>query len=813
MASEKSNETQSKKKSFAILRDERVKFILGLGLVLFSLYMLFSMISFLFTWKADQSFEFLNVISGFEVNAHNWAGKAGAKLANTLVNKGFGISAYIIPFLLFLIGLRLINIQLLSFSRTMKLGISFLILVSLVLGYIFGSSGGFLGSGLGGSHGYYITRLLNSILGTAGTGLLLLIIVFTFLSFAFASFYPWVKLKMDELLKKKEQNNIPNIVQDSPLNGEQGEDEIVFVSEKKTDDQDLYSQSQSFEVIHPNEHEEIAQPEDIESTDEIEDEEIEDTTDDENIEQEEDEDELVIDDKNDEDGFEIIRKNLDENGNYDPKLDLSNYKYPHLELLKKHESANAQVTDAELISNKDRIIETLKNYKIDIVKIQATIGPTVTLYEIIPAPGIRISKIKSLEDDIALSLSALGIRIIAPMPGKGTIGIEVPNQNRQIVSMKTILNAKKFIETKAELPVAIGKTISNETYIFDLAKMPHLLVAGATNQGKSVGLNAIIASLLYKRHPSELKFVFVDPKRVELSFYGVLEKHFLAKLPTDDPSIITECEKVIYTLKSLTVEMEDRYRLLEKAKVRNIKEYNEKFKSRKLNPNKGHKFLPYIVLVIDEFADLIVQAGKEIETPLARLAQKARAIGIHLIIATQRPTTNVVTGLIKANFPARIAFKVQSMIDSRTILDTGGANQLIGAGDMLISHGSDLLRVQCAYIDTEELETLVDFIAKQQSYTTPYYLPEYIDENADADVKDLDPGKRDSLFVEAAKTIVGSQQGSTSLLQRKFSIGYNRAGRIMDQLYAAGIVGPQDGSKARQVLITDELSLDKILNR
>ena len=508
---------------------------------------------------------------------------------------------------------------------------------------------------------------------------------------------------------------------------------------------------------------------------------------------------------------EQLTKNLMPDTEYDPTLDLSNYQYPPLELLEEHSSGSQKVTAEELEENKNTIIETLRHYKIEITKIKATIGPTVTLYEIVPAPGIKISKIKNLEDDIALSLSALGIRIIAPIPGAGTIGIEVPNQNPEVVSMRGIIASKKFQESKYALPVALGRTISNEPYTFDLAKMPHLLVAGATGQGKSVGLNAIITSLLYKKHPSQLKFVMVDPKKVELSIYSVIEKHFLAKLPDAEEAIITDNDKVVATLNSLCIEMDSRYDLLKQAHVRNIKEYNEKFVKRQLNPNNGHRYLPYIVVVVDEFADLIMTAGKEVEQPIARIAQLARAVGIHMIIATQRPSTNIITGVIKANFPARIAFKVASMIDSRTILDSPGANQLIGRGDMLISKDSEMVRVQCAFVDTPEVDAITKFIADQQGYPEAYALPEYVSDTENGVSGDMDLGVKDPLFEEAARLVVNTQQGSTSSIQRRFSIGYNRAGRIIDQLEAAGIVGPFEGSKARQVLIPDEYSLEHIL--
>jgi S-DNA-T family DNA segregation ATPase FtsK/SpoIIIE len=496
-------------------------------------------------------------------------------------------------------------------------------------------------------------------------------------------------------------------------------------------------------------------------------------------------------------------------GLFDPTLELSNYKFPTIDLLKEYASVGITINQEELEENKNRIVETLKNYKIEIAQIKATVGPSVTLYEIVPEAGIRISKIKSLEDDIALSLSALGIRIIAPIPGKGTIGIEVPNQKPEIVSMRSIIASEKFQKTDFELPIALGKTISNEIFIADLAKMPHLLMAGATGQGKSVGLNAILVSLLFKKHPSQIKFVLVDPKKVELTLFNIIEKHFLAKLPDSSEAIITDTKKVIYTLNSLCIEMDNRYELLKDAQVRNLKEYNAKFISRRLNPKEGHRYLPYIVLVVDEFADLIMTAGKEVEMPIARLAQLARAIGIHLVIATQRPSVNIITGTIKANFPARIAFRVSSKIDSRTILDTQGADQLIGRGDLLYSNGNDLVRVQCAFVDTPEVEKIVDYIGSQKAYASAYLLPEYVGEEGSSVNLEFDISERDSMFREAAEIIVTAQQGSASLLQRKLKLGYNRAGRLIDQLEAAGIVGPFEGSKARSVNIPDIASLDQ----
>jgi len=520
---------------------------------------------------------------------------------------------------------------------------------------------------------------------------------------------------------------------------------------------------------------------------------------------------FVIEQSTDEDIIEenLAAKLVADFGEFDPTLELSNYKFPTIDLLKEYTSVGITINQEELEENKNRIVETLKNYKIDIAQIKATVGPSVTLYEIVPEAGIRISKIKSLEDDIALSLAALGIRIIAPIPGKGTIGIEVPNKNPTMVPMKTVISSAKFQEAEMELPIALGKTISNETFVVDLAKMPHLLMAGATGQGKSVGLNAVLTSLLYKKHPAEVKFVLVDPKKVELTLFNKIERHYLAKLPDDSDAIITDNTKVILTLNSLCIEMDNRYSLLKDAMVRNIKEYNDKFKARKLNPENGHRFLPYIILVVDEFADLIMTAGKEVETPIARLAQLARAIGIHLIIATQRPSVNVITGIIKANFPARIAFRVTSKIDSRTILDTQGADQLIGRGDLLYSNGNDLVRVQCAFVDTPEVEKIVDYIGSQKAYASAYLLPEYVGEEGSSVNLEFDISERDSLFREAAEIIVTAQQGSASLLQRKLKLGYNRAGRLIDQLEAAGVVGPFEGSKARSVNIPDLASLDQ----
>jgi DNA segregation ATPase FtsK/SpoIIIE, S-DNA-T family len=797
MAKEKKKSSTKEKDKKHWYTDDKFKVIVGVILIFTSLYLTWAFVSYLFNWQTDQSVNYhptpsIKDIENSSVSEMNPKNLLGTRIAKLFLNDWFGISSLAFPLVLFVAGLRLMNVRLMPLRRTTLITIFGIIIASLCLSYLTGKTGGYLGSGLGGAHGFFVTQWLYTIMGKFGTGLLLAFIVFVYLTFTFNSFIAWFLKLIGKIFSvnksdKTEESEKANSRSDQP-NDENNQigNNIKEDLTKEVNDNNIELIFEKPENIDTNEKIEVGVVQNDETPADIE----------ENINEEEIDAETL----------------LRELGPYDPKLDLSNYKYPHIEFLEDHKSGDPEVTNEELISNKNKIVETLANYKIQIDRIKATIGPTVTLYEIVPAPGIRISKIKSLEDDIALSLSALGIRIIAPIPGRGTIGIEVPNRNPEVVSMKSAIAAKKFQESSFDLAVVLGKTIQNETFVFDLTKMPHLLVAGATGQGKSVGLNAIITSLLYKKHPSELKFVLIDPKKVELTLYSKLEKHFLAKLPDMEDPIITDTQKVINTLNSLTVEMDNRYDLLKKAHVRNIKEYNTKFIQRRLNPENGHRYLPYIVLVIDEFADLIMTAGREIETPLARLAQLARAIGIHLIIATQRPTTNIITGVIKANFPARIAFRVTSMIDSRTILDGNGANQLIGRGDMLISTGSDLLRIQCAFIDTSEIDKITDFISSQQGYPTAFLLPEVISEIGD-DLADVDLDKRDSLFDEAARLIVLHQQGSTSLIQRKFSIGYNRAGRIMDQLEAAGIVGQNEGSKARQVLIVDELSLEQILRR
>ena len=768
-------ENKKNKKDGAEKRDERLKTILGVFLILFSLYTFVIFISFLFTWKIDQSFDWSAVFSGPEIKVENWGGKLGAWISNLFINKWFGIASLCLPFIIFITGFRLLRIRLVPLGKTIWAGLIATIIFSVIFGFLFGKTNGYLVSGLGGGHGYYVSYWLKSFLGYTGTAFLLFIVLLAFILLTSARSLDWIKSFLKKQFERKSPVEEVNFPDKDDVDEKQNIDSLLVEETKPPDD------LLTFKTRDLNK----------------------DFTGDNGIE-------MTVEQKKDTDAFHG-KIDLSKLENFDPTLELSNYKLPPLELLTDYKSANSVVSEEELISNKNNIVETLGNYKIQIDKIKATIGPTVTLYEIVHAPGVRISRIKNLEDDIALSLSALGIRIIAPIPGRGTIGIEVPNSKPEIVSMRSIIGSRTFQESKFELAIGLGKTISNETYVVDLTKMPHLLIAGATGQGKSVGLNAIITSIIYKKHPSQVKFVLVDPKKVELSLYNKIEKHFLAKLPNCEEPIITDTRQVVQTLHSLISEMEDRYNLMRSAKVRDIKEYNSKFITRRLNPNEGHHYLPYIILIVDEFADLIMTAGREIEMPLARLAQLARAIGIHLIIATQRPSVNIITGAIKANFPARIAFRVISMMDSRTILDSPGANQLVGRGDMLISTGSDLLRLQCAFIDTPEIEKITDYVHSQQCYPSAYLLPEVEDETT-TDMEDFDPDAKDELFDKAARLIVEYQQGSTSLLQRKFSVGYNRAGRLIDQLEAAGIVGPYEGSKARQVLIKDLNTLEQILS-
>ena len=805
-----------------LLANPKARLAAGFVIMLFSVYLFITMVGFFFTGGADQSL--IDVETGEwlrngDISAENPGRKFGAFLADLLINRSFGVASFIFCYLLFLCGLQIANFRVKRFWRKMVVGIITVVWCSLFLGFVFS----YIPTGYvfpGGIHGYFVCQWLNSFVGGIGTFFLLLALLSVIVFFGFDGAYnkcvAWFKKRQERRAERKAAREAAKEEAERRKEAEEAErrEAVRDEAERKAREEEEAENGEDEEVRGEERipEELVAWEVGSEHSQGLEEKVRTQAPDTHNEEEDAESDprnvEITVTNNRDE---EEVVANLVPDTEYDPTLELSHYQYPTLDLLEEHSTGLPKVTPEELESNKDTIVETLRNYKIEITKIKATIGPTVTLYEIVPAPGIKISKIKSLEDDIALSLAALGIRIIAPIPGAGTVGIEVPNRNPEIVSMRGLIASKKFQESKYALPVALGRTISNEPYTFDLAKMPHLLVAGATGQGKSVGLNAIITSLLYKKHPSQLKFVMVDPKKVELSIYSVIERHFLAKLPDAEKAIITENDKVVATLNSLTVEMENRYLLLEQAHVRNIKEYNEKFVKRQLNPNNGHRYLPYIVVVVDEFADLIMTAGKEVETPIARIAQLARAVGIHMIIATQRPSTNIITGVIKANFPARIAFKVASMIDSRTILDSPGANQLIGRGDMLISKDSEMVRVQCAFVDTPEVEAITQFIARQQGYPDAYLLPEYVAEGDGGGVSEASLGEKDPLFDEAARLVVSTQQGSTSSIQRRFSIGYNRAGRIMDQLEAAGIVGPFTGSKAREVLVTDEYALEKML--
>lgn len=798
------------------LKDGRIVKITGLVFIILSLYLLIAFTSYLFTWEDDYSYVidanggWSNLFKTYEelqqVNippvVQNWLGKIGALLSHQFIYEWFGVASFLFIFVFFVIGYRLLfKVRIFSMEKTLGYSLFFLLFLSLTFG--FGHA--FLSDAphfLEGEFGYWSNKLLVAQIGVAGVGGLIAFLALAVLIIAYN-----IDFKLPGRKQGAENGIVPEVPGDIELENEVRSEPVEFTlndrlgASQRKKEQNIVITPSRFEeraedeevipsvftpavnVMHtPVVIEPVVAKADPELT-------IEKT------EEDKKSDELV-----------------EQFGNYDPTLDLASYKYPHLDLLENHGSNKISVNSEELEANKNKIVETLNHYNIEIDKIKATIGPTVTLYEIIPAPGVRISKIKNLEDDIALSLAALGIRIIAPMPGKGTIGIEVPNMHPEMVSMRSILATEKFQTTTMDLPIALGKTISNEVYIADLSKMPHLLVAGATGQGKSVGINSILVSLLYKKHPSQLKFVLVDPKKVELTLFNKIERHFLAKLPGEADAIITDTKKVINTLNSLCIEMDQRYDLLKDAQVRNLKEYNEKFIKRKLNPNNSHRFLPYIVLIVDEFADLMMTAGKEVETPIARLAQLARAVGIHLVLATQRPSVNIITGTIKANFPARLAFRVLSKIDSRTILDSGGADQLIGRGDMLLSTGNDLIRLQCAFVDTPEVDRISDFIGIQRGYPEAYQLPEYIDEAAESAKLDFDPNDRDSMFEDAARLIVMHQQGSTSLIQRKLKLGYNRAGRIIDQLEAAGVVGPFEGSKAREVLIPDDYALEQFLN-
>lgn len=781
----KKKPTPPKKKTVVIFSKQN-KILLGSLLALISIALFFSFVSYYFTWQEDQSM--LMEFKDRNEQAENLLNKFGASVSHFFVYKGFGVSTLIFPFLLCISGIYMfLGLDKNGLLKKWIWGLIFIIWISVTLGFFATES-----PLLGGLIGYEINDFLQDYAGKIGV-LLLLVFGIVFIAVRLFKLTPegvasFFKSKKEAL--SSEFKSSKKIVSDTeetlPLNLDE-EAVIIDTYTHKAEIPHLKKEptTNDFEVTVP------ADPEEEEPSLNMEVKQI--------VEEQE---ELDL----------LANKLVDDFGEFDPTLELANYKFPTIELLDQHGvTGGITINQQELEENKDRIVDTLKNYKIGIAQIKATIGPTVTLYEIVPEAGVRISKIKNLEDDIALSLAALGIRIIAPIPGKGTIGIEVPNKNATIVSMRSVIASKKFQNAEMELPIAFGKTISNETFVVDLAKMPHMLMAGATGQGKSVGLNAVLTSLLYKKHPAEVKFILVDPKKVELTLYNKIERHFLAKLPDSAEAIITDNTKVIHTLNSLCIEMDNRYELLKLAMVRNLKEYNTKFKARKLNPDNGHKFLPYIVLVIDEFADLIMTAGKEVETPVARLAQLARAIGIHLIIATQRPSVNVITGIIKANFPARLAFRVTSKIDSRTILDAQGADQLIGRGDMLFTQGNDVTRIQCAFVDTPEVAKITEYIGSQRAYPEAYELPEYVGEDSGTSV-DNNISERDSKFREAAEVIVIAQQGSASLIQRKLKLGYNRAGRIVDQLEAAGIVGPFEGSKARQVLVPDLVALQLLLD-
>ncbi len=765
------------------------KLVLGSFLVITGLLLFIAFVSFLFTGEADQSA--LTDFTSRDVKTQNWLSKSGAWLGDLFIQRGFGVSSFIFSGLIFLSGIYiLMNISKAKLRRHWFWGVLIIVWLSIMLGF-FGNKNDILG----GTVGFELNSFLQDYLGKIGTALLLLFGLITYLAIrfkvTFESFTNVFKTAKKDIKKEFSEFDEDTFVPvDNNLSDEAEAIKSAFELSLNNNEDETETTSISAEKTKESVTSEVKATE-IEVKPELE------------IEVEEMKEEVS-------ETNNLADKLVADFGQFDPTLELAKYQFPTLDLLKKYETEGIKINQEELEENKNKIVETLSNYKIGIASIKATIGPTVTLYEIVPDAGIRISKIKNLEDDIALSLSALGIRIIAPIPGKGTIGIEVPNKNATVVSMRSVIASKKFQNSEMQLPIALGKTISNETFVVDLAKMPHLLMAGATGQGKSVGLNAVLTSLLYKKHPAEVKFILVDPKKVELTLFNKIERHYLAKLPDSEEAIITDNTKVINTLNSLCIEMDNRYELLKNAMCRNIAEYNAKFKSRKLNPNEGHQFLPYIVLVVDEFADLIMTAGKEVETPIARLAQLARAIGIHLIIATQRPSVNVITGIIKANFPARIAFRVTSKIDSRTILDGSGADQLIGRGDMLYTQGNDVIRVQCAFVDTPEVERITDFIGSQKAYPDAYMLPEYVGEESGTGI-DIDISERDALFKDAAVVIVTAQQGSASLLQRKLKLGYNRAGRLIDQLEAAGIVGPFEGSKARQVLVTDLAALDKLL--
>jgi S-DNA-T family DNA segregation ATPase FtsK/SpoIIIE len=805
-SAKKITETPERKPSiFAFLKTKQAQTIFGVFLMLFSLFICIAFISFFFNWQEDQSI--LDQLTNRAVKSNNLLGKIGAQLSHFFIYKGVGIAAFTIAFQLFLTGVSILFQRKLSkIVISWNWGLVAMVLVSVMLGFLHEKF-----ALLSGVIGFEINGYLQDFIGKTGLTILL---IFLFIAFVVLRY----KVTFDQFINKIQQARAKRVqreLEEDELVDDKKEEEASETISLTSDKNKKSAFEKSVIDLKPtiSKHSDVTTKKE-EITLKVEENKTPDLKTAISKEEETTTEPVVEIDVAIGREEKSVAENLSDKlvkdfGEFDPTLELANFKFPTFNLLKQY-NETISIDPEELEANKDKIVETLKNYKIGIAEIKATVGPTITLYEIVPEAGIRISKIKNLEDDIALSLSALGIRIIAPIPGKGTIGIEVPNKKSTIVSMYSVISSKKFQESTMELPIALGKTISNETFVVDLATMPHLLMAGATGQGKSVGLNAVLTSLLYKKHPAEVKFILVDPKKVELTLFNKIERHYLAKIPDVEEAIITDTTKVVHTLNSLCIEMDNRYDLLKAAMVRNIKEYNTKFKARKLNPNDGHQFLPYIVLVIDEFADLIMTAGKEVETPIARLAQLARAIGIHLIVATQRPSVNVITGIIKANFPARIAFRVTSKIDSRTILDAGGADQLIGRGDLLYTAGNNLNRIQCAFVDTPEIEKITDFIGSQKAYAEAYQLPEYVDDESGTSI-DIDIEDRDKLFRDAAEIIVTAQQGSASLLQRKLKLGYNRAGRLIDQLEAAGIVGGFEGSKARQVLVTDFVALDQLL--
>ena len=833
--SPKKKDAKKKKKNISkpslnFIQSDKFKLSLGVFFLLLSIYLAFAFFSYLIHWTADYDKVFTfdwSDLSG-KMKLENYGGVIGAWISHLFIYKMFGISSILFILFFFLLGSRLtFKIQFLPFKKTLKISFLSMIWFSVFFGTIFQKSSWSI---LGGTFGYQTSKWIESVTGMVGLIVLLSFTLLAFLithfSFVLKQFQKWQKQTTENFQSKSKRVSTDGgdkyNTEEFAVDADDDELDLVNTNsikeDEKTNTSEILDLDSEIELKTKNNKTKKTKEQNQDDFD------LEVTTIQQDSEEVVEKKETITEESTikQEDSSAAMKVEVGEEAQvnenkshgidtpYDPTEDLADFKFPEIEMLETHGSDKINIYKEELEANKNKIVTTLNNYNIKIQKIKATVGPTVTLYEIVPAPGIRISKIRNLEDDIALSLSALGIRIIAPIPGKGSIGIEVPNSKPEIVPMRSVIQSKVFQESKYELPVVIGKTISNESFAFDLAKMPHLLMAGATGQGKSVGLNAIIASLLYKKHPAQLKFVMVDPKKVELTLFSKIERHYLAKLPDSEEAIITDTQAVVHTLYSLVNEMDNRYDLLKDAQVRNIKEYNAKFIARRLNPNNGHKYMPYIVLVVDEFADLMMTAGKEVEGPIARLAQLARAIGIHLIIATQRPSVNVITGIIKANFPARVAFRVTSRIDSRTILDAGGADQLIGRGDMLFSTGNDMVRLQCAFIDTPEVDKITEFIGSQRGYTSAYILPESEKEIGEQDSK-ITAAERDELFEDAARVIVNAQQGSTSLIQRKLKLGYNRAGRIIDQLEAANIVGPFEGSKAREVRVANEMALEQFL--